>query len=259
MFLSGGKLTGVVFRRAASRLGPCRPVSAFAPSLRLDEDWPANAADPSGHCLISSTAVGFYLTKMDRRAENSTTSTGAAASPTAAVILFLVSLALHRGLDLLRDTVAPGGVGFKLWAIGTLVVAILLPLYLALRFLRLDARQALCFAQPMWRRTIVVVPVGFAIALGFNMVWPRLIVPSPEFLVEMRKFITYDGAAEFFLVVLGAVVVPSVADELLFRGVMLRAFSVRYGGVAAVLVTAAATAVFHTWELSSWSTLLSWA
>ncbi|MFQ6114783.1 MAG: lysostaphin resistance A-like protein, partial [bacterium] len=37
-------------------------------------------------------------------------------------------------------------------------------------------------------------------------------------------------------------------DELLFQGFMLRAFSVRYGEVVAMLVTALATALFHTWE-----------
>ena len=39
-----------------------------------------------------------------------------------------------------------------------------------------------------------------------------------------------------------------LADELLFRGFLLRAWSVRYGAVARILLTAVAIALFHTWQ-----------
>lgn len=70
------------------------------------------------------------------------------ASPLAAITLFLCSLFLHRVFDWLPDLLEPTGGEFKLWGIGTLVVAILLPLFIAIRLLKLHAAQALNLVQP---------------------------------------------------------------------------------------------------------------
>jgi membrane protease YdiL (CAAX protease family) len=144
--------------------------------------------------------------------------------------------------------IGPTGIEFKLWAIAAIVIAILLPLWAAVRLLGLEAKQALNLVRPSWWRTTLAVVLGFALALAFNMLWPRIIAPTPQYLESTRAFIVYDGIVEFVLVFLLVVVAAPLADELLFRGFLLRAWSARYGGVAAVLLTALATALFHTWE-----------
>lgn len=171
-----------------------------------------------------------------------------AASSPAALVLFIACLGLHRGLDWLRGLIGPTDVEFKLWGIGALIVAILLPLWAAVHLLRLEARQALIIVRPGWSRTALALVIGFGVALAFNIVWPQLVAPTPQYIEATRKFVGYQGTGEFVAMFLLVVLGAPVADELLFRGFLLRAWSVRYGAVVAILLTALATALFHTWE-----------
>ncbi len=170
------------------------------------------------------------------------------ASPLLALALLLISVALHRGSDWLQTRANPSGASFKLWEIAALIVTILLPLVVAVRLERLEARSALYVLRPAWHRSILAILVGFAFALAFNGLWPRIVRPSAQYLEETRNFIRYNGTAELVFVVLLVIVVAPLADELFFRGLLLRSWSARYGTVAAVLSTALATALFHAWE-----------
>ena len=182
------------------------------------------------------------------RNQITTSANSTAASITSALVLFLISFGLHRGLDWLRDLIGITDIGFKLWGIGTLIVAILLPLWAAVHLIGLEPRKALNLMRPNWIRTAFVVPIGFGLAVAFNIAWPTIITPSPEYIEKMQMFIRYKDTTEFVLVFLLVVLTTPIADELLFRGFLLRACLVRYGGTAAVLLTALATALFHTWE-----------
>lgn len=80
------------------------------------------------------------------------------------------------------------------------------------------------------------------------MLLPLIVAPSPEFLAAQDKFISYESIGEYLLMALLVVIIVPIADELLFRGLMLRAWTASYGTVTAMLLTSIATALFHTWE-----------
>lgn len=91
-----------------------------------------------------------------------------AASPVVALILFLVSFGLHRGLDWIGEQLTITDVEFKLWAIGTIFAAILLPLWACVRILRLEAKDALNALTPKWKRVGFAVPVDLRLPLALT-------------------------------------------------------------------------------------------
>ncbi len=187
--------------------------------------------------------AGAPVIPVGRRPASSDTAPAAVA-----LALFAVAWGLHRGLDALRDLTNPTALQFKLWAVGTLLVSVLVPLVLALSRLGLDPKRALLFAEPSWKRTAVAIPVGMVAAFAFNNLWPSLIAPSSQYLEKTRNFISRETAVEYVLVFLLTVVAAPVCDELLLRGFMLGSLADRLGPATAALATAAATAVFHDWD-----------
>ncbi len=170
------------------------------------------------------------------------------ASARAALLLFLISLGLHGGMRWLWGVSPLTNVDLRVWELASLALAIFFPLLVALGLLGLEARSALNLLPPNWRRTGVALVAGLALAFVFNMTWPHVVAPTPDYVERTQEFIQYEGTAELILVFLVVVLAAPLADELLFRGFLLRAWSVRYGAFVAVLLTALATALFHTWE-----------
>ena len=170
------------------------------------------------------------------------------ASSASAFVLFVVSFGLHIGLHRPNALAVFSGVHPSQWELGTLIVSILVPLWIALRLLHLDARSALNAVPPNWGRLAIAVPAGFALAFAFNLVWPRLVAPSPQYIQRAQEFLKYQSTSELVGVIVLVVFGAPIVDEFLFRGFLLRAWPGRYGAPVAVVLTALCTAAFHTWE-----------
>jgi membrane protease YdiL (CAAX protease family) len=81
-----------------------------------------------------------------------------------------------------------------------------------------------------------------------NSLLPRLIPPTPVYTGTTSSILQYDNAWDFLLVVSAISIVAPLADELFFRGILLRGFMAKYGSVAAILIVGVLTALFHTLE-----------
>ncbi|MEW6455639.1 MAG: CPBP family intramembrane glutamic endopeptidase [Acidobacteriota bacterium] len=167
--------------------------------------------------------------------------------PLIAIIIVLIALVLHKGLDLSIKAFYLTGVTLKIAKILTLLVSILLPLWVTLRILRLSPQSTLGFYRPSWKKALPVVALGFGVALVSAMVLQRVVPLPPDLLAEMADLVRFENVSEFILVVLLSVATAPVADELLFRGFVFRSFLERFGPLPALIVSAILTGVFH-WE-----------
>lgn len=69
------------------------------------------------------------------------------------------------------------------------------------------------------------------------------IFPSlQDSLEKISSVISYDN---FYLTTLCVAILPAIAEELLFRGVMLTSFNKKYGKVAAVIISALIFGIYH--------------
>jgi len=160
------------------------------------------------------------------------------------VIVFL----LQQGMLGLRSYVAPDGSLLNWMVIANQVVSILLPAGLFIALFRLPWKNALGLFRPPLIKTLVSVVGGFVLIFAINSVLPRLIPPTPAYTETTSSIIAYSDVWDFLLVVLTISVVAPMADEFLFRGLVLRGLMAKYGNVAAVLLVGVLTALFHTLE-----------
>jgi ABC-2 type transport system permease protein/sodium transport system permease protein len=73
---------------------------------------------------------------------------------------------------------------------------------------------------------------------------------SPQLKVAIAKKAAELNALPVGLVITTLAVVPAAAEELFFRGYLLRTFEQRWGGAVSILATAAAFGLFHTFGVS---------
>jgi len=81
-----------------------------------------------------------------------------------------------------------------------------------------------------------------------NLTLPRLIPPSQAFTESTASIVAYDNLGGLLLTILAVSIVAPLADELFFRGIILRSLMARFGTLGAILIVAALTAIFHKLE-----------
>jgi membrane protease YdiL (CAAX protease family) len=117
--------------------------------------------------------------------------------------------------------------------------------------------------RPPWRRALAVgfrpidligIPIGFGVQLGFGLI-VLVIVDVLEFdpptqgIVE--EAVGAIGGLERLLVFIGAVVLAPVVEEVLFRGILLRALLPR-GRAFAIGVSGAVFGLVHLLDPQAW-------
>lgn len=166
-----------------------------------------------------------------------------------AIALFLLALGLHLFVAL-GGTVA--GLDFKLLIILDEVAAILLaPLIVAL-MLRVDLREAFFLRSAHWGHYVVAGAAAIPLQLWGGSVQELVIEAMPgsdrwrEMLEQaLEPLLATDSVADLALLMLGAVVLAGLCEELLFRGLLLRLLSLGGRWGPAIMVTAIAFSLFH--------------
>ncbi len=163
-------------------------------------------------------------------------------------ILIAVIYGLQTGVLRLVRAWDPEGNWLKLAVIAQQMICILLPVVVFIVVRRLPAQHALGAYKPIWYRTVIAVVGGFFLMSSINLILPRLIPPSQAYSESGASIVAYDNLGGLLLTIVTISVVAPLADELFFRGVVLRSLTPRIGSLGAVLITAALTAVFHKIE-----------
>jgi membrane protease YdiL (CAAX protease family) len=162
--------------------------------------------------------------------------------------LIVVVFLLQQVMTGLRHYLSPEGSLLKWMVIANQVVSILLPVLSFIAIFRLPGRDALGLYKPPLVKTLIAVAGGFVLIYAVNAVLPRLMPPTQAYTDTSSSIVAYGSVWELLLVVLTISIVAPLADELFFRGLVLRSFMTRYGKVLAVLMVGVLTALFHTLE-----------
>ncbi len=142
--------------------------------------------------------------------------------------------------------VAPSG-GPSSFVYGTMVsqwLAILLPVILFARYLKLDFRQTFSLRQfnlPRLLGTLLLYCGGFFLLLELAVLQRSFVPVSEEFLEEMSEGVKQAG---FLSVVLGMAVTPAICEEMMFRGFVLAGFN-RFSPGARILLNGILFGVYH--------------
>jgi membrane protease YdiL (CAAX protease family) len=163
-------------------------------------------------------------------------------------ILVITVYLLQKGLIEVIGTWAPEGNLLKVCIIIQQTVGILAPVALFVMLLQLPVRAAVGLYRPRWHRLVIAVAAGFLLISIINLLLPQIIQPSPGYTSATGSIAAYDDLPGLLLTLATVSIVAAAADEFFFRGVVLRGLMARYGKLAAILVTAILTAVFHTLE-----------
>jgi membrane protease YdiL (CAAX protease family) len=163
-------------------------------------------------------------------------------------LLVIIIYFIQFGMVNLRKWMAPEGNMLKLLVLANQIVSIFLPIMLFIIILRLPFRKSLGLnPAPLWK-TIIAVLLGFAVIFEVDYTLPHLIAPSQEYAATTTSIVSYSNLPELLFTLLLIAIVAPLADEFFFRGLLLQDINGRWGKVAAVLITAALTALFHTLE-----------
>lgn len=162
--------------------------------------------------------------------------------------LIVVVFLLQQVMTGLREYLSPEGSLLKCMVIANQLVSILLPVLSFITVFRLPGRDALGLYKPPLLKTLIAVAGGFVLIYAVNSVLPRLVPPTQVYTDTSSSIVAYGSVWELLLVVLTISIVAPLADELFFRGLVLRSFMTRYGKVLAVLMVGFLTALFHTLE-----------
>jgi membrane protease YdiL (CAAX protease family) len=163
-------------------------------------------------------------------------------------ILIAAVYGLQLGVLRLLKLWSPDGNWLKLAVIVQQMICIFLPVVIFIIIRRLPAKDALGAYKPIWYRTVIAVVGGFFLMMIINLTLPRLIPPSQAYAESSASIVAYQGIFGLLLTILAISIVAPLADELFFRGIILRGFMARYGTLRAILIVAALTAVFHKLE-----------
>jgi len=163
-------------------------------------------------------------------------------------LLVIIIYLIQFGMLNLRKWLVPEGNLFKLWILANQIVSIFLPVILFIIIFRLPFRKSLGLNSPPLGKAIIAVLIGFAAIFGVDYILPRLIEPSQQYASTTTSIVTFNNIPEFLLTILLIAIIAPMADEFFFRGLLLQDLMGRWGKIAAILITAALTALFHTLE-----------
>jgi sodium transport system permease protein len=128
------------------------------------------------------------------------------------------------------------------------LLLLLLPVLLLVKLGRFDARTTLSLRRPPPGSVsggMLFLVGGLQVALV--LAWLQsLVMPVPvEYLETMSELLSADSVLRFLWLVLLAALVPAVAEETLFRGVVLSSLVGRLPTAAAVIITGTVFGLFH--------------
>lgn len=128
------------------------------------------------------------------------------------------------------------------------VVFLLLPVLVFLRRGGFDFRMTLALRTPSLAHVgggVLLLAGGLQLALFLAWV-QSLLVPVPvEYLAEMAGSLGADSVGRFLWLILIAAALPAVAEEVLFRGVVLSAFRQRLPTGLAIVAAGLIFGLFH--------------
>jgi membrane protease YdiL (CAAX protease family) len=131
-------------------------------------------------------------------------------------------------------------------------VALIGVLVIAARRARLDWNRLLGATPPNteWRLAVVVLPVMALSYGGFWLFWQPVSLLAPDLvrsyaLEGMPNLLTRDNPGRLMLDIVVVVVVAPVAEEILFRGILLHRWAARWGTRAGVILSSALFAILH--------------
>jgi hypothetical protein len=177
------------------------------------------------------------------------------------VTIFMLYQFVAGGLVMViaRGRFTPDNIALVRWAtLVSQVLFILLPTILLVRGRFGNVVQFTRLRLPGTRQLILAVVAVFALqqmAQGYMMAQDAL--PLPEFvrkLVEVfkemfeqayRLLVGAETPAEFFFVVFVVAVVPALAEEFLFRGLVQRSIELRAGGLKAAVIAGFIFGAYH--------------
>ncbi len=166
-----------------------------------------------------------------------------------ALALFLFALALHLFL-VMGGLIA--GLDFKALVILDELLAILAAPILFAMLLRLNLREAFGLHSTHWSHYAMAGIAAIPLQLFGGAVMEIVIesMPASDRWREMiegslEAILSADTNAELAALILGAVVLAAVCEEILFRGLMLRLLTLGGRWPGAIAVTAVLFAIFH--------------
>jgi membrane protease YdiL (CAAX protease family) len=190
-------------------------------------------SEPTAECPIESRPAG----------------PGIARSLALCLVFYVVFMATILPTEFFRRALAPGSVYFSTMIIPQLI-AWFVTIRLGLQWSGVPLTTAFSL-RPFPLRIVpalVVASFGATILLLEMASW----IPMPE---SIRRDMTQDIArANWLLFLLPVVVVAPIAEEVFFRGLLLRGYLSRYSATTAMLGSAVLFAVFH---LNPWQAIVA--
>ena len=130
----------------------------------------------------------------------------------------------------------------------TELILVLLPIILAIRVFKIDARDRLMLNPPTVSDTIftLIVALGAWIAVSGWQALQSHFLPMPDLYIDqMEKLISTSGTRPLLYLVAMLGVLPGICEEYLFRGYMLSGYRQRLSNTGAIFLVAVAFGAFH--------------
>jgi len=165
--------------------------------------------------------------------------------------LAIAVLLVLAGLVLGRETQATPSPPLMIAVVNLITFSVVIAIAAALSRRRL--RELFPLRGPVWRLVPALVPL----LLGYSIVFSELdnllrmlIAPPPWLETVLGDLAT--GRHSVWASMLAVVIVAPVTEEMLFRGVILRGFLLRYSPIAAILLSSLLFAVSHAnpWQFA---------
>lgn len=122
------------------------------------------------------------------------------------------------------------------------------PAVLFVKLFGYDVRATLSLRMPSGSQVVAgVIVLAGATQIAWFLAWLQsFFLPVPvEYLETMAEMLTADSAWRFVQLMLLVAVLPAVAEELVFRGVLLGGLRTRMPAIAAAVVTGLVFGLFH--------------
>ena len=127
------------------------------------------------------------------------------------------------------------------------------PVFLAIKVFYLDGRAILCLRRPRAVHLCgaVLGTAGVNHVLNSVVLWQDRFFPMPRFVKQtFESLVAFHGPGDFLVLVFVAAVVPSVCEEILFRGFVHAALMREFESASKAIVTGAF--VFAGFHLIPW-------
>lgn len=120
--------------------------------------------------------------------------------------------------------------------------------WLMIRRYRLDPREALSLRAPprrTWLAVVLGAPAGYLTAIGLAGLVDAYLLPMPQSMLEAFGEAMLIETIPVWQLIFFLAVLPAIAEEVAFRGVLLHGLRARLRPVAVTLVAGAVFGLFH--------------